>query len=185
MIRVTSGSQAGIRSAGSAGEAGGGGLPIIIGRTHSKHRAQVVSPPIGCNTFLPNGEAISLVVSQGRSLLGAAALPVGNDPSEASPIQAQSIIFRHFVRTGGPTDFKIVFGGPHADENVLGLEGNFAYFATGTGILPDSELFIGASYYALGQVFKGQKTFSDLTGFPPIDRSASTEAGPGLASNGC
>ncbi len=47
--------------------------------------------------------------------------------------------FGYFVRPGGPTDFKNLFRG-QANAAFLGQAGNFAYYAIGSGYLPNLEL---------------------------------------------
>jgi hypothetical protein len=56
--------------------------------------------------------------------------------------------FYPIVKSNGPIDFKNNFRGLD-NAATLGQAGNFAYYAIGSGILPNRELDGGAAFYAL------------------------------------
>jgi len=155
---------------------GGGGL-TVIGRVHSKPRPMT---KINCNSVLPNGTTIGQVVAQGRA---AVQQTQGfENILNLADFGASTIVFAAYVAPHGPTDFKINFSG---NATTLGQEGNFTYYATGSGFFPNIELDAGAGAYALYSAGRAQKAFSDLTGPMFSDSSAALVRGPALASNGC
>jgi hypothetical protein len=73
--------------------------------------------------------------------------------------------FYSIAKSKGPIDFKYMFkGGTPAQRQELGDAGNFAYFAIGSGYLPNAELDAGTAYYGLKTAIFGSRPFSDLTG---------------------
>jgi hypothetical protein len=82
----------------------------------------------------------------------------------------------------GPIDFKNKMTGNRA---TLGLAGNYAYYAIGSGILPDTELDAGAGAYGLYSAVRGQKSLSSLTGPLFSDASAAAVRAAALSANGC
>ena len=85
----------------------------------------------------------------------------------------------------GPIDFKNGAAGQGGNGSTLGLAGNFAYYAIGSGILPNWELDAGAGAYGVLSATFGPKSFSSLTGPMFSDASAASVRNAALASNGC
>lgn len=88
------------------------------------------------------------------------------------------------VQPHGVVDFKNNFAG-QAPSNFLGDAGNFAYYAIGSGFLPDWVLDLGAGGYGVSSAVFGSRPFRDLTGRDLSDSSADRMRDPALASNGC
>jgi RHS repeat-associated protein len=142
---------------------------------------------ISCNTVLPNGQTVGDVVRQQRArLLSVAndAVVTANTGMPSNPFGEITGAFYPIAKSNGPIDFKNNFRG-QANGAMLGQAGNFAYYAIGAGILPNWELDAGAGAYALYSAFRGQKSFSSLTGPMFSDASAVSVRNVGLAANGC
>ena len=114
------------------------------------------------------------IINEGRALLGATQDLYGAGVLDPELTGA----FGYFVRPGGPTDFKNIFKG-QAQAPFLGYAGNFAYYAIGSGYLPNSELDAGAGAYASTLAALGSKQFSQLTGPFFSDASAASQEMPG------
>lgn len=151
------------------------------------------TPPTGpapskitCGTKLPNGQTVGQVINQGRAQLQAivdAQNAIAQSGGDVNDLRLTGS-FGYFVRPGGPTDFKNLFRG-QANGAFLGQAGNFAYYAIGSGYLPNSELDAGAGAYALIFAALGKKPFSSLTGPMFSDASAASQRNAGLATPGC
>jgi RHS repeat-associated protein len=141
------------------------------------------APTVSCNTVLPNGKTVGDYVRELREQIQGIALAISNS-GEGDFLGAASGAFFASVGTGGPIDFKNNFF-HKADGMLLGDAGNFAYYASGSGILPDSELDFGAGVYAVKSAIMGRKHFSDLTGRMFSDSSAARVRDQALAANGC
>lgn len=141
---------------------------------------------VGCSTKLPNGQTVGQVINQGRAQLQAivdaqnALAAAGGD---VNPFRVPAA-FGSYVFPHGPTDFKNNFSG-QANAAFLGQAGNFAYYAIGSGYLPNSLLDAGAGGYALFSATFGSKKFSSLTGPMFSDASAASVRNAGLATPGC
>ena len=142
---------------------------------------------VGCNSMLPNGQTVGDVVRQQRALLqnvanNAVATATTGTPS--NPLGEITGAFYPIAKSNGPIDFKKTFSG-QANGVFLGQAGNFAYYAIGSGILPNFELDAGATAYALYSAALGRKPFSSLTGPMFSDASAASTRSAGMAANGC
>ena len=142
---------------------------------------------VNCGTVLPNGQTIGELVRLYRARL----LAVNNMSIDSAkfggtpdPIMAMTGTYASIARERGPIDFKSKFRGK-ADGAKLGRAGNFAYYAIGTGVLPDWEMDAGAGAYAVQAALRRKKQFSSLTGPMFSDISAASVRGPALQSNGC
>lgn len=147
----------------------------------------VTCPPqtqVNCGTVLPNGQTIGDVVRQQRASLLTTELVAEASLYPATVAPAVLGQFISIVRPGGPIDFKSEFRG-QANAALLGQEGNFTYYAIGTGILSPFALDAGAGAYGLLTAIFGSRHFSDLKGPMFSDASAASVRNPGLASNGC
>ncbi len=136
---------------------------------------------VTCSTVLPNGRTVGSYVQQYRSQL--------QSISDASGVDDQQIgsttgAFFSISQSNGPIDFKNIFRG-QANAAMLGQAGNFAYYAIGSGILPNFELDAGAGAYAVYSAIRGRKPFSSLTGPWFSDASAASVRSQGLAAGGC
>jgi len=143
--------------------------------------------PVGCDTVLPNGETLGQVVQQERGLLQNAfdsAMLANQTGSDSDPLLEVTGTFLSIARSKGPIDFKNNFKG-QANANFLGQAGNFAFYATGSGYLPNQLLDAGAGAYGLLTAIFGPRPFSDLTGPMFSDSSAASVRNLALASNGC
>jgi hypothetical protein len=85
----------------------------------------------------------------------------------------------------GQIDFKNGAAGTSVLATNLGLAGNFAYYAIGSGYFSPTTLDIGASVYSHGAALLGRKPFSSLTGPLGIDASADSVRKAALATPGC
>ena len=144
------------------------------------------SPKVNCNTKLPNGKSVGDYVRQYRAQVQGSfdsALDAMQYGSEGDPLSAASGTFAGIARDYGPIDFKNAFGG--GNRAALGLAGNFAYYAIGSGILPNAELDAGAGAYGIVSALRRQKSFSSLTGHMFSDASANSVRDAALAANGC
>ena len=142
-------------------------------------------PPkaVNCNSLLPNGKTIGDVVRSERAALQEvedAQMALLKAGVQVQPLAALSGAFLGIVLPHGPIDFKLLFKGAD-DPAYLGRAGNFAYYAIGSGYLPDTELDLGAGAYA---VWAG-KPISTLTGPGFSDKSAASVRDAALASQGC
>ena len=136
---------------------------------------------VTCSTMLPNGRTVGSYVQQYRSQL--------QSISDASGVDDQQVgsttgAFYSISQSNGPIDFKNIFRG-QANAAMLGQAGNFAYYAIGSGILPNFELDAGAGAYAVYSAIRGRKPFSSLTGPWFSDASAASVRSQGLAAGGC
>jgi len=139
---------------------------------------------VSCSTMLPNGQTVGQVVNQMRSQLQSVANGAAQNPNSTNPLGEITGAFYSIARSNGPIDFKNTFKGL-ASAGALGRAGNFAYYAIGSGILPNWELDAGAGAYALYSAALGRKPFSSLTGPMFSDASAASVRDAALASNGC
>ena len=145
----------------------------------------VIAPnKVSCSTVLPNGQTVGQVVNQYRNQLQSIANEALNNPNNQNPLGEITGAFYPIAKSNGPIDFKNIFRG-QANGAMLGQAGNFAYYAIGTGILPNWELDAGAGAYALKSAIFGNKPFSSLTGPMFSDASAASVRNAALASNGC
>ncbi|HEY6408939.1 MAG TPA: RHS repeat-associated core domain-containing protein, partial [Ktedonobacteraceae bacterium] len=142
---------------------------------------------VGCSSLLPNGQTVGDVVRQQRALLQNVAnnaVARANTGTPSNPLGEITGAFYPIAKSNGPIDFKKTFSG-QANGVFLGQAGNFAYYAIGSGILPNLELDAGAGAYALYSAALGRKPFSSLTGPMFSDASAASTRDAGLAANGC
>lgn len=142
---------------------------------------------INCNTLLPNGQTVGDVVRRERAVLEQAldsALQADQTGSEADPLAAETGALIAIAWPNGPIDFKNNFQG-QGDPKFLADEGNFAFYAVGSGFLPNKTLDALAGTYALLTAIFGSRHFSDLTGSMFSDSSAARVRDMALASNGC
>ena len=139
---------------------------------------------VSCSTVLPNGKTVGDYVRQFRQDLQNSANNATSDTQGDSSNAAATGSFFAIVKPNGPIDFKNTFKG-QAPGNILGQAGNFAYYAIGSGLLPNIELDLGAGAYAVLAALKGHKQFSELTGRFFSDSSAALVRAPALAANGC
>lgn len=144
---------------------------------------------ITCDTALPNGQTVGDVVraqqAQLQSVFDSAL------QAEGGPLFAELGAFLAIAQPHGPIDFKNSFSGK-ANDQLLGDAGNFAYYATGSGYIPDKILDFGAgSYGVVAATARALKlsnqgpSYSDLTGPMFSDRSAASVRNTALNSNGC
>jgi RHS repeat-associated protein len=136
---------------------------------------------VNCNTVLPNGQTVGNYVQQYRAQLQSTANASGVDDQQ---VGSTTGAFLSIAGSNGPIDFKNTFRG-QANAAMLGQAGNFAYYAIGSGILPNFELDAGAGAYAFYSAVRGRKPFSSLTGPMFSDASAASVRNQGLAANGC
>jgi hypothetical protein len=143
---------------------------------------------INCNTKLPNGQTVGTVVRQQRARLQQAfdeAAAQAQTGSPSNPLGYELGAFTAIAGPNGPIDFKK--GQSGATFVQMGLAGNFAYYAIGSGYFSPNTLDAGAALYALtAAAFFPHSTvhFSDLTGHYFSDSAANMMKGPGLAANG-
>ena len=140
---------------------------------------------VDCNTSLPNGTTVGDNVREQRAQLDA----VENAGFDSGGFTGFTFInklaaFFGIAQSNGPIDFKNNLRG-QGNARTLGDAGNFAYYATGSGYIPNTLLDIGAGAYALYSAARGQKQFSQLTGPMFSDQSAARMRNPGLNANGC
>lgn len=137
---------------------------------------------VGCGTRLPNGKTVGDYVRDQRaklqSMVDATMQSVGG-PLPAATGAMAAIAWPH-----GPIDFKNNFRG-QGDAGTLGRAGNYAYYAIGTGLIPDGMLDAGAGAYAITSALRGHKSWSTLTGPMFSDQSAASVRDAALASGGC
>jgi len=144
---------------------------------------------INCNTKLPNGQTVGDVVRQQRAVLQSAfnqAAAQAQTGSPSNPLGYELGAFTAIIGPNGPIDFKKGQSGTTFVQ--MGLAGNFAYYAIGSGYFSPNTLDAGAAFYALtAAAFFPHSTvhFSDLTGHYFSDSAANMMKGPGLAANGC
>jgi hypothetical protein len=142
-------------------------------------KPQTPKPKPDCNTVLPDGRTIGQVVQQYRAQLQGS-MNAASESLMPDPFGAGLGAMYSIAKPRGPIDFKNNFRGK-ADGKMLGEAGNFAYYAIGTGILPNAVLDAGAGFYS----FISNKPASDTHGFWGIDSSAASVRDAALASNGC
>ena len=100
------------------------------------------------------------------------------------------LTFASIARDYGQIDFKNGSGGRSVLATNLGQDGNFAYYAIGSGFLSPNTLDFGASVYAVAATvpYPGHpgKPFSTIGNGPMlIDDSAASMRSAGLATPGC
>jgi len=130
----------------------------------------------GCSTVLPNGKTLGQYINQGRAQMQASKAPL--------------LTFASIARDYGQIDFKNGAGGRSVLATSLGQDGNFAYYAIGSGFLSPNMLDFGASVYAVAATvpYPGHsgKPFSTIGNGPMlIDDSAASMRSAGLATPGC
>jgi len=148
---------------------------------------QMGQQQITCDTVLPDGRTIGDVVRQQRAVLqGIVDSTIRADQfgADSDPVSALSGQLLSIAWPNGPIDFKNNFKG-EGDAKFLGQAGNFAFYAIGSGYLPNWELDAGASAYSVLSATFGRKPFSSLTRPGLIDASAAAVRGAALAANGC
>jgi RHS repeat-associated protein len=160
---------------GSSGSDSGGPSHPVQNRRAPSH--------VNCSTVLPNGKTVGNYVQQFRADLDSVIHASNSTEGDNSGLAATAT-FVAIVKGGGPIDFKNIFKG-QGDPTVLGEAGNFAYYAIGSGLLPDIELNAGATIYGIYAVATGQKPLSELTGRGYSDSSADAVRNTALAANGC
>jgi len=161
--------------------------PIPSARPHVPSAQGPTYSRVDCGTVLPNGRTVGDLVRQYRGVLlrsGDTSIRSAAYGIQPSPLSAMTGTFVGISREGGPIDFKNIFRG-QGDSVKLGQAGNFAYYAIGSGILPDIELDAGAGAYAVASALRGRKPFSTLTGRMFSDASAASVRDLALGSNGC
>lgn len=131
--------------------------------------------------MLPNGQTVGSYVQDYRAQLQNISNASGVDDQQ---VGATTGAFQSIAGSNGPIDFKNTFRG-QANAAMLGQAGNFAYYAIGSGILPNFELDAGAGAYAIYSAVLGRKPFSSLTGPMFSDASAASVRNQGLAAKGC
>lgn len=104
--------------------------------------------------------------------------------TEGGPLPAATGAMAAIAWPNGPIDFKNNFHG-QGDAGTLGRAGNFAYYAIGTGLIPNGMLDAGAGAYAITSALRGHKSWSTLTGPMFSDQSAASVRDAALASGGC
>lgn len=122
--------------------------------------------------ILPGGQQLKDVIQQHRADLQDRIEQLQNNSSSLDG--GLGYAAGHYLGMAwpnGPLDFKNIFKG-QSNESDLGKAGNFAYYAIGSGILPDSVLDAGASAYNLYKHLAGQS--EDQTGAFEPDKSAQT-----------
>ena len=140
---------------------------------------------VSCSTVLPNGQTVGQVVNQYRNQLQSIANEALNNPNNQNPLGEITGAFYAIAQPHGPIDFKNGVAGQGGNGATLGQAGNFAYYAIGSGILPNWELDAGAGVYGVLSAAFGSKSFSSLTGPMFSDASAASVRNAALASNGC
>jgi hypothetical protein len=107
--------------------------------------------------ILPDGKKLGDVIQQHRSDLRNAVDRLQNDPQSLDG--GLGYAAGHYLGMAWPNgaiDFKNRFRG-QGDPTDLGKAGNFAYYAIGSGILPDAVLDAGASAYNFYKSSKDSK----------------------------
>jgi hypothetical protein len=128
---------------------------------------------------LPNGQKLKEVIQQRRTGLQNAI-----DRAQSVPDSMDGGLgyaaghYLAMARPHGPIDFKNTFKG-RGDPDQLGKAGNFAYYAIGSGVLPDTVLDAGASAYNLYKSMIDSKNRHDIS--PNPDSSAMTVRDSALA----
>jgi hypothetical protein len=106
------------------------------------------------NFVLPDGQKLEDVIQQHRSDLKDTVDRLQSDPQSLDG--GLGYAAGHYLGMAWPDgaiDFKNRFRG-QGDPIDLGKAGNFAYYAIGSGILPDAVLDAGASAYNVYKKFK-------------------------------
>ena len=105
---------------------------------------------------LPDGQKLGDVIQQHRSDLRDKVEQLQNDPQSTDG--GLGYAAGHYLGMAWPhgaIDFKNQFKG-QGNPDDLGKAGNFAYYAIGSGILPDAVLDAGASAYNFYKSVTGQ-----------------------------
>lgn len=98
---------------------------------------------------LPNGQKLGDIIQKHRADLQGAVKRLQDDPNSLDGgLGYAAGHYLGLARPHGDIDFKNNFKG-RADPDDLAKAGNFAYYAIGSGILPDRMLDAGASAYNL------------------------------------
>lgn len=178
--------------AATAGESDDASLGPLANVAYRPHPA---AQDITCNTPLPDGNTVGDYVRHYRAILQQRydeAVTSMRDNSgnpfggvSGNPLGNVSGAFGNIVRDNGPIDFKNKFPQNKSGGVNLGHAGNFAYYAIGSGFLPDAELDIGAGAYGISKLFRKKAPLSSLTGRMYSDDSARSQREAGLAANGC
>jgi hypothetical protein len=100
---------------------------------------------VNCNTVLPNGKTVGQYINQGRAQLQAvidnqnALAAAGGDVNPFALLTTLASIAAPY----GQIDFKNGAAGTSVLATNLGLAGNFAYYAIGSGYFSPTTLDIG------------------------------------------
>jgi hypothetical protein len=129
--------------------------------------------------ILPDGQKLKEVIQQHRTDLQSAV-----DHAQSAPDSLDGGLgyaAGHYLALGrphGPLDFKNRFKG-RGNPDQLGKAGSFAYYAIGSGVLPETVLDAGASAYNLYKTMIDPKKRHDIALSP--DASAMTVRDSALA----
>ena len=128
---------------------------------------------------LPDGQKLGDVIQQHRSDLQGKVEQLQNDPESLDG--GLGYAAGHYLGMAWPhgsIDFKNQFQG-QGNATDLGRAGNFAYYAIGSGILPDAVLDAGASAYNFYKSVTGQS--KDNSNMSEPDDSAQSVRDQALA----
>jgi hypothetical protein len=162
--------------------------PAVNNPNAGSNNSSSTANKVDCNSVLPNGKTVGDYVQPNRALLQNSmndSMAAAQSGLGVDPFSQPTGTFYSIAKPNGPIDFKNIFRSSGASPSVLGQAGNFAYYAIGSGILPNAELDVGAGLYALKNALFGAKRFSTLTGPMFSDASAASVRDAGLAANGC
>jgi hypothetical protein len=121
--------------------------------------------------ILPDGQRLETLIQQQRSALQSSMAQLQDDPqSSDGGLGYAAGQYAAMAWPNGPLDFKNRFEG-QGDPTQLGNAGNFAYYAIGSGILPDAALDAGATGYHLYKTMNGGNGSDTSSPFGP-DASA-------------
>jgi len=122
---------------------GGGQGGVTNGPPAQPNPPKLVRHP-NCDSVLPNGQNLGDTIQQFRGGMALVSAPqsAGSESSGTIPLLYE------IAKPGGPIDFKNIYSG-QADPTFLGQAGNFAYYAIGSGFLPNWELDLAAMPYAI------------------------------------
>lgn len=126
--------------------------------------------------ILPDGQRLGTMIQQQRSALQNSMTQLQNDPQ--SPDGGMGYAAGQYAAMAwpnGPLDFKNRFKG-QGDPTQLGRAGNFAYYAIGSGILPDAMLDAGATGYNLYKNAKAAMGNGVTDGSNPFGPDASAQS---------
>jgi hypothetical protein len=114
--------------------------------------------------ILPDGSRLGTVIQQQRAALQNSMAQAQNDPQVTDGGLGNAFgQYLAVVQPNGPMDFKNRFGGQDGTtEAALGKAGNFALYAIGSGIFPDTAMDGLATAYNLYKtgraIWKGRPT---------------------------